>query len=83
MEPQRVCDCSRAPGWGAGKWKDPWCHDGKCYSGQPHGNCKGKANGYQLGDGTWCHDGRRDTKCPAITSKNTISHNQWFCPIIH
>ena len=54
-----------------GEWLDPWCHEGKCYSGSKvYKDCKGKSNGHQIGDGTWCWDGRRDTRCPAIESNN-------------
>ena len=69
--PKKACDCSKAPGWTVGEWLDPWCHEGKCYSGSKVSeDCKGKSNGHQIGDGTWCWDGRRDTQCHAIESKN-------------
>ena len=68
-EPKDVCDCSKAPGWVEGEWADPWCHGGKCFSGQNHDDCVGKENGHQLGDGTWCFDKRRDTECPPISGE--------------
>ncbi len=66
------CSCVGAPGWVAGEWLDPWCHEGKCYTGQAHAACEGRGAGYsgplltgEYGfDGTWCHDERRQTECP-------------------
>ena len=49
---------------------DPWCYEGKCYSGQFYDQCKRKgleSTAESLGDGTWCfNDERRDTECLAV-----------------
>ena len=68
-DPQEACDCSKAPGWVAGKWKDPWCYKGRCFTGQEFKDCDGKEDGHPIGDGTWCFKSRRDTECPAHTGK--------------
>ena len=61
------CDCTAASGWEEGEWLDPWCHEGKCYSGQDdYPGCIGKglnSIAEDLGDGTWCFNERRDTDC--------------------
>lgn len=69
MDPNTVCDCSKAPGWVKGEWPDPWCHGGNCFSGVKHINCTANGNNNPFSDGTWCHNGRRDTKCPIIAGK--------------
>ena len=69
IDPKSTCNCSEAPGWVAGKWLDPWCHEGKCFSGIKYDGCKEKPNGHPLGDGTWCYEGRRDTECLAVNCK--------------
>ena len=71
-DPKEACDCSKAPGWVEGQWKDAWCHGGKCFSGQEFSECKGKDDGYDLGDSTWCFKGQRDTSCPT-TDGNIIA----------
>ena len=61
-----ACDCTTASGWIEGEWTDPWCHQGKCYSGQNYGACAGKGlwnNSESLGDGTWCFNEERNTEC--------------------
>ena len=59
------CQCEKAIGGTEGQWKDPWCYDGACYTGQPYDECKDKKNGHPLGDGTWCWNKERNTQCPA------------------
>ena len=65
------CDCSSAKGWVEGKWPTLNCHEGLCYAIQENDQCKGKDNGYQLGDGTWCWDSYRITKCITTSGKIT------------
>ena len=72
--PGGQCDCRKAQGWtDLTQWARMICHEGKCYARQEaYGVCKGKANAYQLGDGTWCYGESRDTECLTtigITSK--------------
>ena len=52
---------------------DPWCYEGKCYTGQAYSECAGRGVNMTYGgqlydvngtwDGTWCFDERRDTNC--------------------
>ena len=65
------CDCSKANGWEEGKWPTRICYEGACYARQEYDQCKGKDNGYRLGDGTWCWVGQRDTKCSTTSGKRT------------
>ena len=69
--PQETCYCGNAARWSEGGWSDPWCHQGKCYSGKADDRCKNKTNGHQLGDGTWCWTERRDTRCQEVYGEST------------
>ena len=69
------CDCSKAKGWIERNWREPWCSEVKCYTGQSFGDCRGKDNGHSLGDGTWCWDERRDTECPVTPGKTNFKLN--------
>ena len=63
------CNCAGAIGWVAGEWMvnpnggEGWCHEGKCYTGQPYAACNGTGDAFggSLGDGTWCYNSRRET----------------------
>ena len=66
LDAKSSCDCSKAPGWIAGEWRDPWCFDKKCYTGQKYNECDGMPDKHPLGDGTWCWKNSRNTKCPAV-----------------
>ena len=66
-----ACDCTTAKGLTEGEWRQPWCHQGKCYTGQAYDKCVGKSNGHALGDGTWCWNAERNTECPTTTGKIT------------
>ena len=66
-----VCNCINAKGWIEGIWRKPWCHEGKCYTGQAYDKCIGKPNGKGLGDGTWCWNEERNTGCPVKSGKIT------------
>merc|ERR1719219_1264862 len=54
-----------------GKWREPWCWEGQCYTRQASGPgsdlCVGKGVGKKfgggLGDGSWCFNERRDITC--------------------
>merc|ERR1712157_359372 len=54
-----------------GKWREPWCWEGQCYTRQASGPgsdlCVGKGVGRKfgggLGDGSWCFNERRDITC--------------------
>merc|ERR1719219_943836 len=54
-----------------GKWREPWCFEGQCYTRQASGPgsdlCVGKGVGKKfgggLGDGSWCFNERRDITC--------------------
>ena len=58
-----ICDCTNAKEWIEGQWWRPWCHEGKCYTGQKYDECIGKNNSHPLGDGTWCFNEERNTEC--------------------
>ena len=70
--PGGACDCRTAKGVNEGKWREPWCHEGKCYTGQAYNDCVGKSNGHKLGDKTWCFNGERNTKCPTTPGKTNL-----------
>ena len=61
------CNCAAAIGWVDGEWWNPWCYEGRCYTGQVYNDCVGQANGASLGDGTWCWNEDRNTECPTET----------------
>ena len=37
----------------------------------PYQPCQGKADGHNLGDGTWCWAGKRGSRCPLV-SRNLL-----------
>lgn len=65
------CNCTKAVGWIDGEWWNPWCYEGRCYTGQYYDECVGIANGNSLGDGTWCWNEARNTECPTETATCT------------
>ena len=64
-----ICDCTNAKGWIDGQWWTPWCHEGKCYTGQEYDKCINKSNTHPLGDGTWCFNEARNTNCRTMPPK--------------
>jgi len=67
------CNCAAAIGWVDGEWWNPWCYEGRCYTGQVYNDCVGQANGASLGDGTWCWNEDRNTECPTETATCTTA----------
>jgi len=61
-----------------GKWREPWCWEGQCYTRQASGPgsdlCVGKGVGKKfgggLGDGSWCFNERRDITCSVPNQEN-------------
>ena len=63
-----VCNCMKLEGWAEGKWRKPWCYEGKCYTGHDYEKCKG-IKYHDLRDGTWCWKGERNALCPTALGK--------------